>query len=44
MEFDGDKLLSSAYWIELVFKDDVNDATYILHKTGPRMLPGGTQK
>ena len=29
MEFDRYKLVSSAYWIELDFKHDGNDETYI---------------
>ena len=44
MEFDRYKLVNFAYWIDLDFKHDGNDETYILKKTGPRMLPSGTPK
>ena len=44
MKFDRYKLATYAYWIDLDFEHDGNDKTYILNKTGPRMLPFGTPK
>ena len=44
MEFDRYKLVSSAYWIELNFKQDGNDERCILNKTRPGMLPCETPK
>ena len=42
MEFDRYKLVNFVYRIDLDFKHDGNDETYIFKKTGPRMLPSGT--
>ena len=44
MEVDRYKLVPSTYLIELDFRHGSNDETYILNKTGPRMLPCGTPK
>ena len=43
MEVDRYKLVLPAYSIELDFRHNSNDETYVLNKTGPRILPCGTQ-